>query len=131
MSFTTKQWKDRISEYPTRRTLTDTTTSAVSTVTVAREEGTILQEGDAFSAANMNDLESRILLASTGFIAQNTVFNSDGNITETSVNGSKNVTTFNADGSITEKLYATDGTTILFTHVTTFNADGSITETVS
>ena len=29
-------------------------------VTVARDEGTISQEGDAFNAANMNDLEDRI-----------------------------------------------------------------------
>lgn len=60
MSYTKKTWADRISEYPTRRTLTDTSDSSAKTVTVAREEGTISQEGDAFSAANMNDLESRI-----------------------------------------------------------------------
>ena len=59
MSFTKKTWTDRISEYPTRRTLTkeDGTTE---TVTVTREEGTISQEGDAYSAANMNDLEQRV-----------------------------------------------------------------------
>lgn len=59
MSFTKKTWTDRISEYPTRRTLTkeDGTTE---TVTVTRAEGTISQEGDAYSAANMNDLEQRV-----------------------------------------------------------------------
>ena len=59
MSFTKKTWTDRISEYPTRRTLTkeDGTTEIV---TVTREEGTISQEGDAYSAANMNDLEQRV-----------------------------------------------------------------------
>lgn len=59
MSFKQKTWKDRISEHPTRRTLTkeDGTTE---TVTVTREEGTISQEGDAYSAANMNDLEQRV-----------------------------------------------------------------------
>ena len=60
MSFKQKTWKDRISEHPTRRTLTDVSDNTTKTVNVAREEGTISQEGDAFSAANMNDLESRI-----------------------------------------------------------------------
>ena len=60
MSFKQKTWNDRISEHPTRRTLTDVSDNTTKTVTVAREEGTISQEGDAFSAANMNDLESRI-----------------------------------------------------------------------
>lgn len=60
MSFKQKTWNDRISEHPTRRTLTDVSDNTTKTVNVAREEGTISQEGDAFSAANMNDLESRI-----------------------------------------------------------------------
>lgn len=60
MSFKQKTWKDRISEHPTRRTLTDVSNNTTITVDVAREEGTISQEGDAYSAANMNDLESRI-----------------------------------------------------------------------
>jgi len=60
MSFKQKTWNDRISEHPTRRTLTDVSDNTTKTVDVAREEGTISQEGDAFSAANMNDLESRI-----------------------------------------------------------------------
>ena len=60
--FTRKTWKDRITEYPTRRTLTKADGSA-ETVTVARSEGTVSQEGDAFSAANMNDLEARIAAA--------------------------------------------------------------------
>jgi len=60
MSFKQKTWKDRISEHPTRRTLTDVSNNTTKTVDVAREEGTISQKGDAFSAANMNDLESRI-----------------------------------------------------------------------
>lgn len=60
MSFKQKTWNDRISEHPTRRTLTDVSNNTTKTVDVAREEGTISQEGDAFSAANMNDLEGRI-----------------------------------------------------------------------
>ena len=54
-----KVWKDRKTEYPTRRTLTKTDGSQ-EIVTVARNEGNVSQEGDAFSAANMNDLEERI-----------------------------------------------------------------------
>ena len=60
MSFVTKTWKDRISEFPNRRTLTNTADSSTQLVTVSRTEGTISEEGDAFSASNMNDLETRI-----------------------------------------------------------------------
>lgn len=59
MAFSKKTWLDRIAEYPTRRRLRKSDGSE-ELVTVAREEGTISQEGDAFSAANMNDLEERV-----------------------------------------------------------------------
>ena len=59
MAFLKKIWKDRISEYPTRRQLTKEN-GDVELVTVARSEGTVSQEGDAFSAENLNDLEERI-----------------------------------------------------------------------
>ncbi len=72
---------------------------------------------------------------------RNTVFNSDGSITEVILitASSKKVadrnTVFNSDGSITVniKVYADDGASILkqSTTTTTFNADGSITEVVS
>lgn len=68
--FTKKTWKDRMSEYPTRRKLTREN-GTTELVTVARSEGTISQEGDAFSAANMNNLESRISKAiGTGDISK-------------------------------------------------------------
>lgn len=57
--FVKKTWKDRISEYPTRRTLTKEDGST-ELVTVSRSEGTVSQEGDAFSADNLNDLETRV-----------------------------------------------------------------------
>ena len=59
MAFVKKTWKDRVAEYINRRTIVkeDGTTELV---TVERSEGTISQEGDAFSASNMNDLEQRI-----------------------------------------------------------------------
>ena len=59
MAFAKKTWKDRITEFPTRRTLTKSDGST-ELVTVARAEGTVSQEGDAFNAASMNDLENRI-----------------------------------------------------------------------
>lgn len=59
MGFVKKVWKNRISEYPTRRTLTKEDGST-ELVTVSRSEGTVSQEGDAFSADNMNDLETRV-----------------------------------------------------------------------
>lgn len=62
MAFEKKTWKDRITEYPTRRVLTKSD-GTKETVTVSRSEGTVSQEGDAFSAENMNDLESRIATA--------------------------------------------------------------------
>lgn len=60
MAFVKKTWTDRMSQYPTRRILTDTTTGTTQTVTVARSEGEVSQTGDAFNASNMNDLENRI-----------------------------------------------------------------------
>ena len=59
MSFLKKIWTDRASEHPSRRMLTneDNTTNVV---TVTRYEGTVSQQGDAFSATNMNDLEDRV-----------------------------------------------------------------------
>lgn len=58
MGFEKKTWKDRISQYPNRRTINDGIVT--KTVTVGRDEGEVTQEGDAFSASNMNDLEVRI-----------------------------------------------------------------------
>lgn len=68
MSYEKKEWKDRIAEYPTRRQLEKSDGSS-ELVTVSRAEGTISQEGDAFSAENMNALEERI---SNGFEEVNT-----------------------------------------------------------
>ena len=58
MSFVKKTWVDRQSEYPTRRVLTPT--GANHEYDVSRSEGVILEKGDAFDAATMNDLEQRI-----------------------------------------------------------------------
>lgn len=42
------------------------------------------------------------LMAMQGFIANNTIFNADGSITETNSKGEVLTTVFNEDGSITE-----------------------------
>lgn len=62
MAFVKKTWKDRLVEFAGRRTLKRISGSADSqmVVDVSRNEGTVSQAGDAFSAANMNDLEQRI-----------------------------------------------------------------------
>ena len=59
MAFSLKTWVNRISEYPNRRKLTHEDCST-ELVTVARAEGQISAEGNAFSAEEMNDLENRI-----------------------------------------------------------------------
>ena len=64
MAFVKRTWKDRISEYPNRRTINDGTVT--KQVTVARDEGVITEAGDSFSATNMNDLEERIYQAVRG-----------------------------------------------------------------
>lgn len=59
MAYSKKTWKDRISEYQTRRTLIDESGNS-AVYTVERNEGVVSEPGDAFSATNMNDLENRI-----------------------------------------------------------------------
>ena len=61
MSFVKRTWKDRVSEYPNRRTINDGYTT--KQVTVGRDEGSVTEEGTQFNAANMNDLEDRIYAA--------------------------------------------------------------------
>ena len=58
MAFIKRLWKDRISEFPNRRTINDG--NVTKQVTVGRDEGNITEEGDSFDASNMNDLEQRI-----------------------------------------------------------------------
>lgn len=70
MAFKKKTWTDRVAEFINRRILTkeDGSTELVS---VARSEGNISVEGDAFNAENMNDLEQRI---ADEFASQNVTF---------------------------------------------------------
>lgn len=59
MAFNKKTWKDRVAEFINRRLLTKEDGST-DLVTVARSEGIISIEGDAFNAETMNDLEDRV-----------------------------------------------------------------------
>lgn len=59
MAYEKKTWKNRQSEYPNRRTLTPVD-GQENTYDVARAEGLVMEEGDAFDQDSMNDLEDRI-----------------------------------------------------------------------
>ena len=59
MAFNKKTLKDRVAEFINRRLLTKEDGNT-ELVTVARSEGTISVEGDAFNAETMNDLEDRV-----------------------------------------------------------------------
>lgn len=58
MTFQKKKWENRQSEFPNRRVLHPTETQ--DTYEIERAEGTVLQQGNRFDAAEMNDLERRI-----------------------------------------------------------------------
>ena len=60
MSFVAKEWIDRLVEFAGRRKITNVSTGEETTVDVGRAEGNVSQSGDAFSAANMNDMEQRV-----------------------------------------------------------------------
>ena len=60
MAFEKKTWQNRISEFPNRRKIKNISDNSETIVDIYREEGTIQNEGMAFSASTMNDLEGRI-----------------------------------------------------------------------
>ena len=74
MAFVKKTWKDRISQYPNRRTINDGVVT--KTVSVGRDEGTITEAGDAFDATNMNDLEDRIDAGFSGVVTNDNIMTS-------------------------------------------------------
>lgn len=87
MAYVSKQWKDRLVEYPNRRTIThDDLTQEV--VSVNRNEGTIYEAGDVLDSVNMNNLESRIaaglnekqntLTAGQGITIENDIISATG-----------------------------------------------------
>lgn len=84
MAFVKKTWKSRLSEHPNRRILTDEN-NVQTRVTVTRDEGQVTQQGDAFSATNMNDLENRIEAGINGIsnYAQATLYAGQSTVTFT------------------------------------------------
>ena len=60
MAYNKKIWKNRVSDFPTRRIITPVGQGDAFTAEIERNEGTITEEGDPFNAATMNDLENRI-----------------------------------------------------------------------
>ena len=65
MSFTKKNWKDTVSEYPNRRKLKDIDTGNEMIYDVYMEQGNVTTAGNEWKASEMNDLEDRIDAAFT------------------------------------------------------------------
>lgn len=82
---------------------------------------------DKTDTENGTNINRQVLMAMQGFIAQNTVFNADGSITETNSLGQVKTTVFNPNGSVTETFIGDKS----ISKTTTFNGDGSITEVIS
>lgn len=82
---------------------------------------------DKTSEQDGTPVNRKNLMAMQGFEAKNTVFNTDGSITETNADGETLTTVFNADGSITETFVGKE----TITKTTTFISDGSIKEVIS
>lgn len=104
MSFLKKLWKNRESQYPSRRTMTRVDTGASMTYDVERAEGVVTQVGDDFSAESMNDLEDRIEDA-----FDNVTFDVDSSLSTTSENPVQNkVITTNLNTASTNATNALD-----------------------
>lgn len=58
MAYQKKVWRERQSEFPNRRVFSPT--GKENEYDVTRAEGNILEDGDALTAANINDMEGRI-----------------------------------------------------------------------
>ena len=69
MSFQTRNWQDRVSQYPNRRVITNVDDPTdTKRVTVTRDEGTITQTGDPLNADALNNLELRISQMNTSLV---------------------------------------------------------------
>ena len=75
MAFVTKQWNNRVTAHPNRRTLTNVADSSdVKTYDVTRDEGTVTQEGDALNADALNNLETRIYNMNASLVGTQTTY---------------------------------------------------------
>lgn len=127
MAFSIKTWLDRVSEYPTRRTITDAADpSQIQTVFLARHEGEITEAGTPLNAANLNDLEQRIASADAAQTAANPTANPTAEATATLNKITINGTVYSIEGGgITQE---TQTITLLASNWT---ADNTITVNVS
>lgn len=120
--FTKKTWTNRIAEYINRRLLTyeDSTTALV---TVARSEGTVSTEGDAFNADNMNDLEDRIEEGIGKYLAIQTLTagNTTLTFTDSSITANSIITPYTNTWGVTP----TEIDTVAGTVTLTFDAQSS------
>lgn len=66
-------WRDRISEYPSRRKITNLNTGEVMQVQIERDEGSVTEEGTAFSAENMNKIVEMIYPVGAIYMSVNNV----------------------------------------------------------
>lgn len=82
---------------------------------------------DKTSEQKGTPINRKNLMAMQGFMAKDTVFNTDGSITETNSKGEVLTTIFKDDGSITETFVGEK----TMTKTTTFNSDGSVSEVIS
>lgn len=82
---------------------------------------------DKTNEQNGTPVNRENFMALQGFIANDTLFNLDGSITETNSKNETLQTIFNSDGSITEIFTGEK----IITKTTFFNNDGSITEVLS
>lgn len=101
--FSKKTWKDRLVEYAGRRKITNVSTMVAQIVDVERAEGIVSEEGNALSAANMNDLEQRV---ADGFTAvQRTTDGLNQNLQWQKIGELSGTTTKNIDFSEYKEIY--------------------------
>lgn len=103
--FVKKTWQNRLSEFPTRRRLTDVSTGDEQVVDVTREEGQIYTEGDGFTQTNMNNLEQRIFDAFAG------VAGKSSHSVPRAV--PKDITAYYNDGTLWKRLKGSNGYEVL------------------
>ena len=99
-------------------------------ITDDSEPGNISIDADTFSGKSVNDFmlktDHNVYELLNGEVnGYTTVFELDGSITDTYVNGYRKITIFNSDKSISEKVYNADRS-LVCTRTITFNENGSI-----
>lgn len=113
-----KNFIDRIPVNPNRYKITDEN-GGVRYATIERQDN---------ASVSGTALNREAFMALQGMEASETVFNSDGSVTET-YNTGVLLTTFLANGNVVETFTGNSGQII--TKTTIFNSDGSIREVIS